>query len=289
MEFGLLKSQVKSKFVLESLCKILPTRDRLSERGIDIDTQCPLCDEEVETPVHALRDCRIASEVLSIAHLALVPLASQYSSVQAWLPDRFRHLSKESFSILLMLLWAIWRNRNSQVWDEVSQSAAVIVPITLGWWEEFRSAHVSSHAPRQPILQKWKKPSAGFVKLNVDASFNLASRRAGLGGVFRDSQGVKEACSRHLVPLIVESDCLNIVQALHSNSLDNSVLGYLIGDLRQLLLTAFAASLIHVRRSANGVAHILARDAGVNHPAFEFLSVAPPFVEAAISFDCTIN
>ncbi|KAK9943099.1 hypothetical protein M0R45_008718 [Rubus argutus] len=52
--------------------------------------------------------------------------------------------------------------------------------------------------------------------------------------------GVQEACNRHLVPLIVESDCLNIVQAVHSDSLDFSDLGFLLADLCQLLSAASA-------------------------------------------------
>jgi hypothetical protein len=39
-----------------------------------------------------------------------------------------------------------------------------------------------------------------------------------------------------MVPLIVESDCLNIVQAVQSDTLDLSELGVLLDDLRQLLI-----------------------------------------------------
>jgi hypothetical protein len=211
-----------------------------------------------------------------------------------------------------MLRWAIWHNRNSTVWDEVSKSASDIVPVTMGWWEEFLSVHTSSHVPQQPRMHKWKPPPLGLVKLNVDASFNLISGGAGLGGVFRDSQGtvlgaftafhasvssathgellallvgVQEACKRHMVPLLVESDCLSIVQALQSAVLDFSELGFLLEDLRQMLSVASAASLSHIYRSANAVAHLLAREAGVNHRSFEFFSVAPSFLKAALSHD----
>lgn len=60
----------------------------MSERGIDVDTQCPLCDEEVTTPLHALQDCKTIFEVLTQASIALLPSASPTSHVQQWLLDQ---------------------------------------------------------------------------------------------------------------------------------------------------------------------------------------------------------
>lgn len=109
-----------------------------------------------------------------------------------------------------------------------------------------------ANRPPRPLSQKWQKPPVGFVKLNVDAAFHHSTAVAGLGGVFRDSNGtflgdfcchqlsvssashakllalltgVEAACNHSLVPLMVESDCLDIVQATHSSSLDDSELG----------------------------------------------------------------
>lgn len=64
---------------------ILPTHGRLSERGIDIDTQCPLCDHEVETQLRALHDCMVAFEALNIMPLALFQSTNQQANVQSWL------------------------------------------------------------------------------------------------------------------------------------------------------------------------------------------------------------
>ncbi|XP_024190158.1 uncharacterized protein LOC112194141 [Rosa chinensis] len=90
---------------------VLPTRSRLSERGIDLDTQCPLCDEEVETPIHAVRDCPHAISLLQGANL---PLVSSPTTVTDWLS--FVSLSTpQFFASTLMILWATWRNRNAKV------------------------------------------------------------------------------------------------------------------------------------------------------------------------------
>ncbi|KAL6205192.1 hypothetical protein ACLB2K_022454 [Fragaria x ananassa] len=121
---------------------ILPTRSRFSEQGVDIDTQCPFCEEEVESPIHALRDCSHATKCLQLAQ---VPLLPNTTLVYDWLVSALS--IPTIFPIMLMILWAIWRNRNQ------------------------------------------KKPSVGFVKLNVDAAFDPNTGRTGLGGVFHDHEG----------------------------------------------------------------------------------------------------
>ena len=149
--------------------------------------------------------------------------------------------------------------------------------------------------------------------MNVDASFHQATGAAGLGGIFRDSSGiflgdftayissvssashgellalllgVREAHSHHFVPLVVETDCLVLVQALYSGSLESSELSFLLTDLRHALTAASAATLHHVKRSANKVAHLLAREAYVLGRDFEFFNVTPPMLEGALLSDC---
>ncbi|XP_024175421.1 uncharacterized protein LOC112181217 [Rosa chinensis] len=132
-----------------------------SERGIDLDTQCPLCDEEIETPLHAVRDCPHASSLFQGANL---PLFLAPTSVADWL-----------------------LNRNAKVWEGDFQQASQIVPLTLGWLEEYKAALSSTRSGlAASLIPRWKKPPMGFVKLNVDAAFYQVSGHSGLGGVFRD-------------------------------------------------------------------------------------------------------
>ena len=85
-----------------------------------------------------------------------------------------------------------------------------------------------------PIREKWKKPCVGFLKLNVDAGFQVTDGSTGLGGVFRDHEGNSMGCfskflaassspmhaelldvlegiqlawNKFLFPLIIETDC----------------------------------------------------------------------------------
>lgn len=119
------------------------------------------------------------------------------------------------------------------------------------------------------------------------AAFN-DSGIASLGCVFRDSKGsflggfyhhqlhvssarhaellalllgVGVARSHSFVPLVVESDCLDLVRATNSSSLDDLEFDFLVDDLRHALHAFSTATLRHVRRTANMVVHLIAREA----------------------------
>ena len=101
---------------------------------------------------------------------------------------------------------------------------------------------------------KWEPPLAGWVKLNVDGSFVQQSGESGVGVIARDNEGhvifsawraifncqdaaeaEAWACLEGLrlaaqwihEPVIVESDCASIVQALQAEE-DRSALSFIL-------------------------------------------------------------
>ena len=105
--------------------------------------------------MHVFWDCKTAYEVLTQAPIALLLSASPTSHVQQWLLDQVTLLSITSFSILLMMIWAIWRNRNFMVWEEESKTLWEIVPLTLGWWKKYRVAHVFTSGLPPTTQPRW--------------------------------------------------------------------------------------------------------------------------------------
>ncbi|XP_024200290.1 uncharacterized protein LOC112203576 [Rosa chinensis] len=145
---------------------ILPSRSRLSERGIDIDTQCPFCDEEIKSPLHALRDCSHASSFLQLANIPNVPSST---SVIDWLVASY------------------------------SQSPTTFATLLMGW-EEFKVPYSSSRLASPIQNVRWKKPPIGMIKLNVDAAFSNVDGNVDVGGVFRDFEGSCLGGFRHTLP-----------------------------------------------------------------------------------------
>ncbi|CAH9096881.1 unnamed protein product, partial [Cuscuta epithymum] len=136
-------------------------------------------------------------------------------------------------------------------------------------------------------LAGWRKPDTDRIKINTDAAINRGAGMVGLGWVARDSTGAflagaaiprkgvclpKEAealSMREALSWIkaagwdqvdVESDALHLVEGVHSASTESSF-GLLVNDIKELATSFSSITFSHVKRSANRVAHHMARAA----------------------------
>jgi ribonuclease HI len=125
-----------------------------------------------------------------------------------------------------------------------------------------------------------------MVMVNVDAAIFASSRRMGTGVVIRDHNGIcVAACSerndevvtpeiaeamamRRAISLakdegydkiIINSDCLSVVQRVIAESEDCSTCDPMIHDIRNISNTFTSCSFRHVNRALNVAAHCLAK------------------------------
>ncbi|XP_062014050.1 uncharacterized protein LOC133730487 [Rosa rugosa] len=133
-------------------------------------------------------------------------------------------------------------------------------PTTLGW--------------------KGKDCATGWLKVNIDGAFDQGTRRGGLGIVVRDADSTVVACAcgqcsdvlqpivvealasrlacklveeNSLAPVIFESDCLLLVQAIQTDGDDTSQLGRIVDDI-SLSISYLAGSFFsHVYREYNQI------------------------------------
>ncbi|XP_062014386.1 uncharacterized protein LOC133730896 [Rosa rugosa] len=231
---------------------ILPTRRNLSLKGYDGDTGCVLCSHDPEDSLHLFINCPYASDIWSKAGLqwSVNGAASMHECLLATLP----RLNKEEVNKTLMLRWGIWKNRNSQVWEQKSKHASETFLITLGWYEDVKRSNASPVVRcRQGV--KLVKPRAGQFKMNCDGAYIPSTRRGGVGCVSRNSEGeflagasrphalltspfhaellaLKEglrlAMTLQYTEITFESDCALLVQAFQQEDQDLSTMCLLI-------------------------------------------------------------
>ncbi|XP_074358052.1 uncharacterized protein LOC141697532 [Apium graveolens] len=193
---------------------------------------------------------------------------------------------------IVMLLWAIWLARNRVIWhntyphvDEVVRDSRVI----LDQWKDAQSKIYKPSVGDSNTMdgkEQWIKPSVDTIKINVDAALFHNEHRYGYGVVARDHNGnflevkvagfagsmtaemaevlgFKEALSwvkaKQWSKVILEMDCIRVVQAMRSVTVFASTFGLIIEDCKKLVHEIANAEYYFVKRSSNRVAYCLAR------------------------------
>ena len=155
-----------------------------------------------------------------------------------WLVTCSETLCKLSFSKLLIILWSIWKERNQRLWNDKLRSMHALYYQTTNYLVVLQSVR-SIASVRHRQIRPWLKPSAGWIKINIDGAFDQVTHCGGVGAVVRDSDGSvlgglcmkinhvyspeiveaeagRMACefafSHHLSMVVFESDCQKLVQ-----------------------------------------------------------------------------
>ncbi|XP_062020639.1 uncharacterized protein LOC133737027 [Rosa rugosa] len=271
---------------------------------------CLLCLHTLENNLHVFVDCPYAQEVWYRAGLQL-PTGPGDNFID-WFLGVINSLTKEQIARCLMLLWWIWKNKNSQLWEHKRQHASEAVLLTMGWYEEFKKVNVQPTEIRRQLVT-WTRPQENWVKVNCDGAFQPATRKGGAGVVIRDANGDFQVGAARPLPLVTspfhaelmvlkeginlavalqheqvlfESDSSLLVQALHSTEPDLSTMSMLLDEIRLVLQNHGGYRINYVPREANTVAHGFASHALRNRDSQTWFVIAPEFIRDAIRNDC---
>ncbi|XP_063939145.1 uncharacterized protein LOC135148333 [Daucus carota subsp. sativus] len=219
---------------------------------------------------------------------------------------------------VFMVCWTIWRARNDLVWNQKYTKVGRIVAEAMQHLTQWNIAQSRwSQASLRPDVEGdgasvWARPLPNKVKVSVDAAVFNDRDAVGFGLIARGTDGrlitAKSIVHPHLVSPVtaeamaikealswiddmqwphvtVESDCLVVVQAIRSKTPMRSHLGGIIEECRRLLTQFHKVSLFFVKRSANMVAHQLARES-YDYPgrSFDRCSV-PVSIQNCIELD----
>ncbi|XBI14594.1 hypothetical protein VPH35_057162 [Triticum aestivum] len=150
--------------------------------------------------------------------------------------------------------------------------------------DQFSNRSSRADAVKEAPL-RWTPPPPGWTTLSVDGSYCEHDRTAGTGMVLRDEggdpifsscrelrschspleaeiaacrEGISLALQWTTLPIIVETDCLEVVRTIQSTSRDRSVHAMMIEDTKILLHEGREFIIKHIKREQNSVSHFLA-------------------------------
>ncbi|KAM6543366.1 hypothetical protein CsatB_007813 [Cannabis sativa] len=279
-------------FVWKALSGCLPTRTQLHSKHVPVDLHCVFCNVTEESIFHVLVQCSFAHScwlrsALGVGHSVATNFFDWFMEVLA---VGNMGLVEEA----VMIGWAIWKARNDMLWNGKSCSAVDVVWMartTLRQWtcaQSKRLDSISVTSSHTDTREHWSKPTAGQLKINVDGAVFEDTNEVGTGFVARGCDGrvieafstissvscrpeiaevlsVKEALSwikrNNKSHVILETDCILVVQAILSSVSMPSIFGLFVQDCQFILSSLSNVSISHVKRSANKAAHCMARGA----------------------------
>ncbi|KAK2661569.1 hypothetical protein Ddye_000143 [Dipteronia dyeriana] len=177
--------------------------------------------------------------------------------------------------------------------------------------DDFRKANVveGGDVRNHPVHSSWEPPHDGLFKINTDAVLSEKDKASGLRVVISDNKGrvmaflcrnvggyyepciaeamairrgFRLAMESGLVPVVLESDALEVVNLLQSKIVPNSELGVIIHDISDIVDNSFLCSFHFVHRLANKVAHGLTKLALAHRGEFVWLEDCPLSVEGVL-------
>ncbi|KAJ1426695.1 Reverse transcriptase zinc-binding domain [Sesbania bispinosa] len=161
------------EFVWRACHDIIPVLIGLQRKKIQLDSICPLCGEEPETTEHAILYCSQVAPLWFASQLGIAIDRESRLALRPWLQ--------------------IFLNQNNK-----DATGLILTTMNIA----FKPLKVSQQVVQQQMVS-WVRPGEHVYKANVDAAI-LKNSGAGLGAVFRNSQGEVMAAATHFIPHMLD-------------------------------------------------------------------------------------
>lgn len=193
-------------------------------------------------------------------------------------------LGKGDLELFVAIIWECWNARNRFMFKKADYNPSVLS-------KRASSFVLSYHEMKDRVEQSvttfptmWKPPPMGILKLNFGGG-KVGEDSWGWGFVIRSFDGdvvmegtqqganfagptieearaclsgLQSAHDQGSLSLVVEGDCLPLIQKLQNKLIEDNVLGLFIVDILNLVAKFDFVSFLFVRRGGNRIAHELA-------------------------------
>ncbi|XP_042969036.1 uncharacterized protein LOC122301713 [Carya illinoinensis] len=237
------------------------------------DNTCPVCLSEPETVVHVCWGCSATADVWGRISVFRKWRRDFYDFQALW-EEMGTKLKQEELELAATVMHSIWLRRNEMVFNGNFQSPNAVIA----------KAQADYSVNRE--VQEGVPGAAVRILGSESRQFDKDRGRMGIGVVVRDSEGAligslvapkrnvtsafqAEGHALHramvfcielgLMHVCFEGDAKAVVDAVNSETEDNSWDGQLIEDIRQLKAAYLVWKLGFVRRSVNASAHVAAK------------------------------
>lgn len=133
---------------------------------------------------HVLRDCSKLARIWFSSLLRFRVYDARNIGWVEWIANLAKSLAEESFDLVLLFIWNIWKDRNELIWQGSSRHSIDIHYMSQAWLLEYKKWHGRQikHNQQFGAVDRWKKPTVGWLKCNFDGSWKEQEKKGeGLG------------------------------------------------------------------------------------------------------------
>ncbi|KAF7830820.1 LINE-type retrotransposon LIb DNA [Senna tora] len=252
-------------FIWLVLMNGLPTRGNLARRGMNIPSNCPICNLNVEENSHLFRDCVVTQQIFENSNFSaasIVFLAKGKAGKFAFLAsksDRGQNPPTQGIQVK-------W-NPPPPNWAKLNTDGSCLTS----------TSDIGAGGILRDHLGKWVR---GFSIFKGHGNSVMAE----LWAIYH---GLRLASQIHIYSIIVDTDSLVVVNMLKDQKLDsNHHLFPLIRNCRSILSRFERSKIQHVHREGNYCADCLAKKASTTKYNLVSIQHALPEMYPLILADC---
>ncbi|XP_075633692.1 uncharacterized protein LOC142606188 [Castanea sativa] len=247
----------------EAILRVPLSRRVISDSGEYTDNRCEVCKIEAETEIHALWNCGVTRDVWAGYSAQLQKCVGGQADVLQLMEELMDCLSTNELEHFLVQAWVIWNQRNGIIHGRKLQPLEEGGTLGIG-----------------AIIRNDK--GEVMAALSVKGPPMTCSEEAEILACHRAVEFVVE-CG--FIELVLEGDNQALMNALSSRKGLMSWLGHILQDVICMLNGLRWLQVLFAKRSANTVAHALARYAKDLLEDVVWLEDSPPLVVEALYCD----
>ena len=125
-------------FLWRACSNVLPTRENLHKRRVQVDPHCAICCQQPESVGHLLWECAIARNVWALCQGGLQKCANNccdFFLLFQMLEEKLPLVELERWAVMT---WAIWNARNKYYFEKTQTHPKEILSGALGFLQEYQ-------------------------------------------------------------------------------------------------------------------------------------------------------
>ncbi|XVF23130.1 hypothetical protein REPUB_Repub13aG0011300 [Reevesia pubescens] len=237
----------------------MDAHNNLRQRGISMDSTCAVWGGVEDSWKHIFFRCHYSHAVWSgIGFWNEVNSFISIAGDNFWFDLLLKAKEKELFNLVCCTLWLLWNNRNTCFHSHKCVYLEVLISSARRIALESTNQHENDVGSQGASLGIVTRTDEGLVLFSAKVmKFYIGSPlTAEIEAIL---QGLLLAYEWGLREVILETDCLQAVNEIRRQGRSLIQAGCLVDDIRELSSLFNSCNIVFVRRSANRLAHDLAK------------------------------